>query len=122
KKIGQFDGTVTMCAYTRSIETFSFEAVVSGKLDVDAFGKKKLFTASGSAKGFFHGTSFNLDGGYSLTLPVFGKIGATGLLSSEGYAFCGTYHGVSAGFATHNWLEAPDDIQGCGSTPYRAPL
>jgi hypothetical protein len=120
KKIGQLDTTVTMCAYTASAATFSFEASVSGKLDVDAFGKKKLFTATGSAKGFFHRTDFNLDGGYSITLPVFGKIGATGLLSSEGYAFCGSYHGISAGFAAHSWLDAPDDIVSCDFTPYRA--
>ena len=82
---------------------------------------KKLAGVKASASGWFQGTDFNLDASGTLQLPVFGTIGATGVFSSAGYAFCGQYHFISAGIATDNWLVAPDAISGCDFTPYRVP-
>jgi hypothetical protein len=42
------------------------------------------------------------------------------VISSEGYAFCGTYHFITEGFATDNWVEPPQDLVGCDLTPFRA--
>ena len=119
-KLGQGTLTVTMCAYLQGTRHFAFEAKAAGDVTIDAFGAKKLFTASGSASGWFSGTDFNLDGSYQLKLPVVGTIGAQGVLSSEGYAFCGTYGFITEGFATNNWLDPPSDLTGCDFTPFRA--
>jgi hypothetical protein len=120
RKIGTLKAQVLMCAYVPDARDFAFEAGLSGVLTVDLGPAKKVISAKGSASGWFHGFDFNLEGNYQLTLPVFGVLGAQGLLSSEGYAICGQYDFISAGVATHNWLEAPEDIVGCDFTPYRA--
>ncbi len=120
RKIGTLKAQVLMCAYVPDARDFAFEAGLSGLLTVDLGPAKKIISAKGSASGWFHDVDFNLEGDYQLTLPVFGVLGAQGLLSSEGYAFCGQYDFISAGVATHNWLEAPEDIVGCDFTPYRA--
>ncbi len=120
REIGTLKAQVVMCAYVPSAADFAFEAGVNGELSVDIGSAKKVASAKGSAKGWFHGVDFNLDGNYQLQLPVVGRIGATGLLSSEGYAICGQYHFISVGVATRNWLEAPEDITGCDFTPFRA--
>jgi WD40-like Beta Propeller Repeat len=118
--IGEFKGQVVMCAYLSGLRTFAFEAGVSGDLTVDVGPFKKLIAAQGSAKGWFSGFDFNLDGSYRLQLPVIGSIGADGVISSEGYAICGRYGFISAGIATNNWLESPNEIVGCDFTPFRA--
>jgi hypothetical protein len=118
-KIGEFKGQMSMCGYVGGTRGFAFEAGLSGALTIDVGPFTKLLAATGSAKGWFSGFDFNLDGSYSLTLPVVGKIAATGVLSSEGYAFCGQYGFINAGFATNNWLEAPDDLTACDFTPFR---
>ena len=125
-KLGQFKGTVTMCAYLPSALDFSFEAGISGELTVDVGRVKKLVSAKGSATGWFQGsgnrfgsTDFNLDGSYQVTLPVIGNIAATGVVSSEGYGFCGTYGFISEGFGTQNWVDPPQDLSGCDLTPFR---
>ena len=126
EKLGLFKGTVTMCAYLPSALDFSFEAGVSGELTVDVGRVKKLVSAKGSATGWFQGsgnrfgsTDFNLDGSYQVTLPVIGNIAATGVVSSEGYGFCGTYGFISEGFGTQNWVDPPQDLSGCDLTPFR---
>jgi hypothetical protein len=120
RKIGELKAQILMCAYVPDAKDFAFEAGVKGELSVDVGNAKKVVSASGSASGWFHGYDFNLDGNYNLKLPVFGVFAATGLLSSEGYAICGQYGFISAGVATHNWLEAPEDIVGCDFSAYRA--
>jgi hypothetical protein len=120
RKIGQLKAQVLMCAYVRDPRSFAFEAALSGELTVDVGPAEKVVSAKGSASGWFHGTDFNLEGHYELKLPVIGTIAADGLLSSEGYAICGTYGFISAGIATHNWLDAPEDVVGCDFGPYRA--
>jgi hypothetical protein len=117
--IGKLTTTMRFCAYVPSAKDFAFEAGVSSTLNVDLGPAKKLVTATGSATGWFSGTDFNLDGSYDLTLPVIGHISATGVLSSAGYAFCGTYHFITEGFATTNWVEAPQELSSCDFTPYR---
>jgi hypothetical protein len=128
RKIGLGKLQVLMCAYVPSAGGFAFEAGVSGELTFDALGVTKLFAAKGSATGWFQGagsarsllrTDFNLDGSFQLQIPVIGTIGATGVLSSEGYAFCGQYGFISTGLATHNWIDPPTDLTGCDFTPYR---
>ncbi len=125
-KLGQFKGTVTMCAYVPSALDFSFEAGISGELTVDVKRVKKLVSAKGSATGWFqgtgnrfHSTDFNLDGNYQVTLPVIGNIAAIGVVSSEGYGFCGTYGFISEGFGTQNWVDPPQDLGGCDLTPFK---
>ena len=119
---------VVMCAYVPSATDFAFEASIGADVTIDAPGITKLLAAKGSATGWFQGagspssrlrTDFNLDGAFQLDVPVIGTIAATGVLSSEGYAFCGTYGFISAGFATHNWVDAPTDLTGCDFTPFR---
>jgi hypothetical protein len=121
EKIGTLTTQVTMCAYLPSPADFAFEAGVSATLNVDVASAKKVATATGSATGWFHGSDFNLDGRYQLTLPIIGTIGATGVLSSAGYALCGTFGFISEGIGTTNWLEAPTDLTGCDFTPFRVP-
>ena len=118
--IGEFKGQLQMCAYLQGLRNFAFEAGVSGELNVKVDDISKLILATGSARGWFSGSNFNLDGAYQLRLPVLGTIGASGVLSSEGYAVCGQYGFISAGVATNNWLEPPESISGCDFTPFRA--
>jgi len=118
--IGSLKGQMLMCAYMQGARNFAFEVGLSGELTVDIAPVKGLIAAQGSAKGWFQGSNFNLDGSYRLQLPIIGEIGADGVLSSEGYAICGRYGFISAGIATNNWLEEPTDIVGCDFTPYRA--
>ncbi len=120
RKIGKLSAQVLMCAYVKDARSFAFEAKVSGELTVDVGRAKKIASAKGSASGWFHGTDFNLEGHYELNLPIVPKIAADGLLSSEGYAICGTYGFITAGVATSNWLDAPHDLVGCDFSPYRA--
>ena len=120
QKIGELKGQLLMCAYLQGTRNFAFEAGLSGDLTVDVGPFEKLFSATGSAKGWFSGFDFNLDGSYRLTLPRIGTIGADGVLSSEGYAVCGRYGFISAGIATNNWLEPPGDLPVCDFTPFRA--
>jgi hypothetical protein len=122
EKIGTLTTQVTMCAYLPSAENFAFEAGVSATLNVDVGSAKKVATATGSAKGWFHGTDFELDGNYALTLPVIGTLpSASGVLSSAGYAVCGRLEFISAGIGTTNWLEPPTDLIGCDFTPFKVP-
>jgi hypothetical protein len=118
--IGKATFQVRFCAYLTDPRDFAFEAAMSGAIKVDVGKAKGLVTASGSASGWFSGRDFNLDGSYQLQLPLIGNIGAQGVLSSEGYAFCGTYHFITEGFATNNWVEPPQDLSGCDLTPFRA--
>lgn len=120
QKIGELKGQLLMCAYLQGTRNFAFEAGVSGDLTVDVEPFKKLFSATGSAKGWFSGFDFNLEGAYRFTAPVIGTIGADAVVSSEGYAVCGRYGFISAGIATNNWLEPPGDLTGCDFTPFRA--
>ena len=119
RNIGKLTAQVLMCAYVKDASSFAFEAGISGELTVDIGRAKKIASAKGSASGWFHGTDFNLEGHYELNLPIVPKIAADGLLSSEGYAVCGTYGFISAGIATNNWLVAPHDLVGCDFSPYR---
>jgi hypothetical protein len=118
--IGKLKGQVLMCAYLPSARDFAFEAGISGELTVGTENFSGLATAQGSARGWFHGFDFNLDGSYRLQLPLIGTIGATGVFSSEGYALCGRYGFIEEGFGTNNWLEPPEDLVGCDFTPFRA--
>ena len=118
QEIGELKGQVLMCAYLQGARNFAFEAGLSGDLKVDV-PVDGAFSAQGSAKGWFSGLDFNLDGSYRLTVPVIGTIGADGVFSSEGYAVCGRYGFISAGIATDNWLEPPGDLTGCDFTPFR---
>jgi len=117
--IGTAKLQVVMCAYVQSAAHFAFEAIVSGDLSIDGGPLKKLFAASGKASGWFHGIDFNLDGKFQLEIPVVDTIRGTGVLSSEGYAFCGQFGFVSAGFGTQNWVDRPTDLLGCDLTPFR---
>jgi hypothetical protein len=119
-KVGTLATTVRFCAYVPSAANFAFEASVGANLDINVGRVKKLVSASGSATGWFHGTDFNLDGSYQLKLPVIGTIGAQGVLSSEGYAICGTYGFITEGIGTSNWIDPPQDLVGCDLTPFRA--
>lgn len=118
-KVGELKGQLLMCAYLQGARNFAFEAGISGDLTIDGGPFSKLISAQGSAKGWFSGFDFNLDGSYQLKLPVLGTIGATGVISSEGYAVCGRFGFISTGIATNNWLEAPSDMTGCDFTPFR---
>ena len=80
---------------------------------------KKLVTATGSLGGWFSGFDFDVEGNVALKLPVFGTIAATGVLSSNGYAVCGTYGFISAGIGTNNWVEPPTDLSGCDLTLFQ---
>jgi hypothetical protein len=126
ENIGTLTTQVHFCAYVPSAANFAFEAGVSSQLDVDVetpvigVTAKKVVTATGSATGWFSGTDFNLDGQYQLTLPVIGTIGAHGVLSSAGYALCGTYGFITEGIGTQNWLTPPEDLASCDMTPFTA--
>ena len=126
--IGKGKLRVLMCAYVPSADDFAFEVGASADLSIDLPPTAGLLTAKGSATGWFRGagsasslvrTDFNLDGNFEVKMPIFGTIAASGVLSSEGYAFCGSYGFISAGFATHNWVSLPGDLSGCDFTPYR---
>ena len=123
--IGKLAASVRYCAYLSSLATFGFEAAMNATLDVDVetpivgVTAKKLVTATGSLGGWFSGFDFDVEGNVSMKLPVFGTIAATGVLSSNGYAVCGTYGFVSAGIATNNWVEPPTDLSGCDLTPFQ---
>ena len=118
-KIGSLALTVRFCAYVPSAANFAFEANVGANLDVDVGSHKKLVSASGNATGWFHGTDFNLEGNYRLKLPVIGTIGAQGVLSSQGYAICGTYGFITEGIGTSNWVDPPEDLGGCDFMPFK---
>jgi hypothetical protein len=130
-KVGQAQLQLLMCAYVPSAQDFAFEVGLSGQMTLNIGSIAKAVSASGSASGWFHGTptagdpfltAFNIEGTFQLQLPVVGSLTGHGLLSSEGYAFCATIGHISAGFASSNWLEAPESIIACDFTPYRAPL
>ncbi|HKP91550.1 MAG TPA: hypothetical protein VJT75_16410 [Thermoleophilaceae bacterium] len=124
-KLGRLTAQVTMCGYfpmnanSPTGLDFAFDTALTGTLIGDAGPFKKLYSVTGSAKGYFHGSDFNLDGSFSLDLPGLDPVGAIGVLSSEGYAFCTSSGAISIGYATDNWLEPPQDLIGCDFTPYR---